>query len=199
MPGFSFSRLANVEDFFNVSFFKWRFNINVSTNDHSPKFICAACYLKLRSHCLTCSAMSTQSADWVSSIEIIWFELMHFGFALDSWHRFMRYRFVRYWFRFISRPWLDTDISSKHFCSDDMSSRRLEDQEMFARWTLNSNCTNQDDYSKQNLLVSILYKSSTNLLKTCVLLEKINYSLKKWKQYVVFIHYFRFHYDSIVW
>ena len=27
----------------------------------------------------------------------------------------MRYRFVRYWFRFVSRPWLDTDIPSKHF------------------------------------------------------------------------------------
>ena len=133
-PSFSISRLAIVEDFFNVSIFflKWKFNINVSINDYWPKYICVVCYLKLRSHCLTCSAMSTQSADWVSSIEIIWFELMHFGFALDSWHRFMRYRFVRYWFRFISRPWLDTDISSKHFCRDGMSSRHLENQEIFA-------------------------------------------------------------------
>ena len=29
--------------------------------------------------------------------------------------RFVRYRFVRYWFRFVSRPSLDTDIPSKHF------------------------------------------------------------------------------------
>ena len=42
-------------------------------------------------------------------------------------YRFMRYRFVRYWFR----PWLDTDIPSKHFvCLQDvfkMSSRRYQD------------------------------------------------------------------------
>ena len=29
-------------------------------------------------------------------------------------YRFVRYRFVRYWFRFVSKPWLDTDIPSKH-------------------------------------------------------------------------------------
>ena len=27
----------------------------------------------------------------------------------------MRYRFVRYWFKFTGRPWLNTDIPSKHF------------------------------------------------------------------------------------
>ena len=46
-------------------------------------------------------------------------------------HRFMRYRFIRYWFRLVSRPWLDTDIPSKHFvCLQDvfkMSSRRYQD------------------------------------------------------------------------
>ena len=36
IPGFSISRLANVEDFFNVNiFFKCKLNINVSINDHS--------------------------------------------------------------------------------------------------------------------------------------------------------------------
>ena len=30
-------------------------------------------------------------------------------------YRFVRYRFVRYWFRFVSRPCLDTDIPSKQF------------------------------------------------------------------------------------
>ena len=36
LPGFSISRLANVEDFFNVNiFFKCKLNINVSINDHS--------------------------------------------------------------------------------------------------------------------------------------------------------------------
>ena len=43
----------------------------------------------------------------------------------------MKYRFVRYryWFRFVSRSWLDTDISSKNFvCLKDvlkMSSRHV--------------------------------------------------------------------------
>ena len=33
----------------------------------------------------------------------------------------MRYRFVRYSFRLVSRPWLDTDIPSKHFvCLQDI-------------------------------------------------------------------------------
>ena len=36
LPGFSISRLANVEDFFNVNiFFKCKLNINVSITDHS--------------------------------------------------------------------------------------------------------------------------------------------------------------------
>ena len=36
-------------------------------------------------------------------------------------YRFVRYRFVRYWFRFVSRPWLDTDIPSKYFvCLQDV-------------------------------------------------------------------------------
>ena len=45
----------------------------------------------------------------------------------------MRYRFVTYWFRFVCRPWFDTDIPSKHFSylqdmSFKTSLRRLEDQ-----------------------------------------------------------------------
>ena len=33
----------------------------------------------------------------------------------------MRYRFVRYWFKFAGRPWLNTDIPSKHFvCLQDV-------------------------------------------------------------------------------
>ena len=36
LAGFSISRLANVEDYFNVNiFFKCKLNINVSINDHS--------------------------------------------------------------------------------------------------------------------------------------------------------------------
>ena len=33
-------------------------NIYVSINDYLFKYICLACYLKLRFYCLTCSAMS---------------------------------------------------------------------------------------------------------------------------------------------
>ena len=72
--------------------------------------------------------------------------------------RFMKYRFVRYWFKYVSRPWLDTDIPSKHFvclldvlktCLQDAfkrSSRSLEDQQMFAgiKWNkYRSEMTNQ--------------------------------------------------------
>ena len=36
-------------------------------------------------------------------------------------YRFVRNRFVRYWFRFVSRPWLETDIPSKYFvCLQDV-------------------------------------------------------------------------------
>ena len=53
-------------------------------------------------------------------------------------YSFLRYRFARYWIRFVSRPWLDTNIPSKSFvCLQDVfkrssrhvfktSSRRLE-------------------------------------------------------------------------
>ena len=35
--------------------------------------------------------------------------------------RFVSYRLVRHWFRFASRPWLDTDIPSQHFdCLQDV-------------------------------------------------------------------------------
>ena len=43
-------------------------------------------------------------------------------------YRFVRYRFVRHWFRFVSRPWLDTDIRSKHFvCLQDVFKICLQD------------------------------------------------------------------------
>ena len=53
---FSTSRLANVEDFFNVNIFlKCRY---VRVNDHSFKYVCVVCYLRIRFYCLTFSAMS---------------------------------------------------------------------------------------------------------------------------------------------
>ena len=45
IPGFSISRLANVEDFFNVNiFFKCKY---VRINDYSFKYVCIVCYLKI--------------------------------------------------------------------------------------------------------------------------------------------------------
>ena len=39
----------------------------------------------------------------------------------------MKYGFVRYWFRFASRPYLDRDIPSKYLFISKMFSRRLQD------------------------------------------------------------------------
>ena len=65
LPGFSISRLANVEDFFNVNMFYK--NINVSINDNSFKYICVIYYLKLWFYCLISSAMSNlNSADFAT-------------------------------------------------------------------------------------------------------------------------------------
>ena len=43
-------------------------------------------------------------------------------------NRFVKYRFVRYWFRFVSRPWLDADITNKPFvCPQDVFKTFLQD------------------------------------------------------------------------
>ena len=60
----------------------------------------------------------------------------------------MGYRFVRYWFRFVSRPWLDTDIPSKHFLClqdvfktlQDMFSRRLQNMSSKTSWRRFARC-----------------------------------------------------------
>ena len=74
IPGFSISRLANVEDFFNVNiFFKCKY---VRINDYSFKYVCVVCYLKIRFYCLTFSAMSNlNSADFTTpnSHQRFWF------------------------------------------------------------------------------------------------------------------------------
>ena len=66
IPGFSISRLANVEDFFNVNiFFKCKY---VRINDYSFKYVCVVCCLKIRFYCLTFSAISNlNSADFTTS------------------------------------------------------------------------------------------------------------------------------------
>ena len=66
IPGFSTSRLANVEDFFNVNiFFKCKY---VRINYYSFKYVCVVCCLKIRFCCLTFSAMlNLNSADFTTS------------------------------------------------------------------------------------------------------------------------------------
>ena len=67
IPGFSISsRLANVEDFFNVDiFFKCK---DVRINGYVFKYVCVVCYLKIRFYCLTFSAMSNlNSADFTTT------------------------------------------------------------------------------------------------------------------------------------
>ena len=65
IPGFSISRLANVEDFFNVNIFsKCKY---VRINDYSFKYVCVVCCLKIRFYCLTFSAISNlNSADFTT-------------------------------------------------------------------------------------------------------------------------------------
>ena len=77
IPGLSTSRLANMEDFFNVnSFFKCKY---VRINDYSFKYVCVVCCLKIRFYCLTFSAMSNlNSADFTTlnkSSEIVILEI----------------------------------------------------------------------------------------------------------------------------
>ena len=56
IPGFSISRLANVEDYFKENiFFKCKY---VRMNDCSFKYVCVVCCLKIRFYCLTFSAIS---------------------------------------------------------------------------------------------------------------------------------------------
>ena len=65
IPGFSISRLANVENFFNVNiFFKCK---NARINGYSFKYACAVCFLKIRFYCFTFSAISNFiSADFAT-------------------------------------------------------------------------------------------------------------------------------------
>ena len=65
IPGFSTSRLAIVEDFFNVNiFFKCKY---VRINNYSFKYVCVVCCLKIRFYCFTFSAISSlNSADFTT-------------------------------------------------------------------------------------------------------------------------------------
>ena len=65
IPGFYISRLANVEEFFNVNIFaKCKY---VRKNDYSFKYVCVVCCLKIRFYCLTFSAMSNlKSTDFTT-------------------------------------------------------------------------------------------------------------------------------------
>ena len=63
VPAFSISRLANVEDFFNVNIFF--IDKYVRINDYTFQYVCIVCCLKIRFYYLTFSAMSNlNSADF---------------------------------------------------------------------------------------------------------------------------------------
>ena len=56
IPGFTISKLANVEDFFTVNiFFRCKY---LRINDYSFKYVCVVCSLKIRFYCFTFSVMS---------------------------------------------------------------------------------------------------------------------------------------------
>ena len=65
IPGFSISRLANVEDFFNANiFFICKY---VRINDYSFKYVCIVSCLKICFYCFTFSAMpNLNSADFTA-------------------------------------------------------------------------------------------------------------------------------------
>ena len=176
IPGFSISRLANVEDFFNVNiFFKCKLNINVSINDHSL-YLCSMllktsfllphlfCNVDFELNQLIEFQNKTNTENYWVLVNAFWIRLRFVKY------RFVRYRFVRYWLRFVSRPWLDTDIPSKHFVYlEDVFSvtifclpRRLEDvfktylQDIFQTSWKTKTCYTED----------MLKTSSRHVLKT---------------------------------
>ena len=129
LPGFSIIRRYGW--FFLMKIYFLKVNINVSINDYSFIYICVVSMLFKSLFLLSNLLCNVDFADWVSkktNIDIIGFWLTHWIRLRFVKYRFVRYRFVRYWFRFVSRPWSDTDIPSKHFFSlQDMSLRRLQD------------------------------------------------------------------------
>ena len=74
LPGFSISRRASVEDFFNVYIF-WNVNTYVSINGYLLKYNYLLCCLKFRFYCLTCSAM------------LIWIQLISQKLSQRSWNQ----------------------------------------------------------------------------------------------------------------
>ena len=74
--------------------------------------------------------MSINSADGVSKKDKYrnyWVLINAFWIRLRLVkYRFVRYRFVRYLFRFLSRPWFDTDILVNILFISKTSSRRLQ-------------------------------------------------------------------------
>ena len=116
LPGFSIIRRYGW--FFLMKIYFLKVNINVSINDYSFIYICVVSMLFKSLFLLSNLLCNVDFADWVSkkaNIDIIGFWLMHWIRLRFVKYRFVRYRFVRYWFRFVSRPWSDTDIPSKHF------------------------------------------------------------------------------------
>ena len=104
LPGFSISRLANVEDFLNVNiFFKCKLNVNVSINDHLL-YLCSMGMLLKTSFLLPqlfCNVdfelnqliefqNKTNTENYWVLANAFWIRLRFVKY------RFVRYRFVRY-------------------------------------------------------------------------------------------------------
>ena len=104
--------------------------------------------------------------------------------------RFVKYRFVRYWFRFLSRPWINTDIlvnilfisktSSRrlqcnNFLSSKTSSRHLEDvlqkrlEDVFKTYLQDVFKTS---WKKKNCYAKDVFKTSWRPANVCWVLSK---------------------------
>ena len=127
---FFHQQISNLEDFFNVNiFFKCKLNINMSINDHSL----VLCRMLLKTLYLLPHLFCNVDFELILLIE---FQnkknigVLINAFWIHLWfvkYRFVRYRFVRYWSRFLSRPWINTDILVNILLISKTSSRRLED------------------------------------------------------------------------
>ena len=107
IPGFFISRLANVEDFFNVNIFlKCQY---LRINDYSSKYFCVVCCLKVRFYLWNIDLLDTHLDLLETDIPSKYFLYLHNVFKTSS--------------KYISRHL--QDMSSRRL--QDTSSRRLQD------------------------------------------------------------------------
>ena len=88
----------------------------MSINDHSLYL----CSMLLKTSFLKISLKKDKYRNYWVLINAFWIRLRFVKY------RFVRYRFVRYWFRFLGRPWINTDILVNILFISKRSSRRLQ-------------------------------------------------------------------------